>query len=144
MTLKMIWISWKYIIGRTAFRTGINGKIIVEKAKTFNEWSFRAGKRTRRQCTYHVTLRRFRVNTVAVEKKYYIFSVCVCSLSYPVCKSHTPYYTTYCHLWPVWLYHLLYYLINCAVVWKKSYWTYSLCFGLLYNFCLEQFSELYS
>ena len=37
----------------------------------------------------HVTLTRVRVTIVAVEKsnKYYIFPVCVCSLSYPACKS---------------------------------------------------------
>jgi len=28
--------------------------------------------------------------------RYYILSVCVCSLSYPACNSHSP----YCHLWP--------------------------------------------
>jgi len=27
--------------------------------------------------------------------KYYIFSVCVCRLSYPACNAHAP----YCHLW---------------------------------------------
>jgi hypothetical protein len=30
--------------------------------------------------------------------KYYIFWVCVCSLSYPACNAHGP----NCHLWPVW------------------------------------------
>jgi hypothetical protein len=35
--------------------------------------------------------------------------VCVCSLSYPACNAHAP----YCHLWPVWLYHIFpHYLIN--------------------------------
>jgi hypothetical protein len=28
---------------------------------------------------------------------------CVCSLSYPACKAHAPYYS---HLWPVWLNHV--------------------------------------
>ena len=28
--------------------------------------------------------------------KYYIFSDCVCSLSYPACKAHTPYYIVSC------------------------------------------------
>jgi hypothetical protein len=33
MMLKMIWIPWKYIIGRTAFRTGINGKKPLRRPK---------------------------------------------------------------------------------------------------------------
>ena len=33
----------------------------------------------------------------------------VCNLRYPACNVHAP----YCHLWPVWLYHIsLHYLIN--------------------------------
>jgi hypothetical protein len=36
------------------------------------------------------------------EKKYYIFWVCVCSRSYPACSAHA----LYCHVFPVWLYHL--------------------------------------
>ena len=35
-------------------------------------------------------------------KMYYIFWVCVCSLSYPACKAHAP----YCYPWPVRLYHI--------------------------------------
>jgi hypothetical protein len=49
-----------------------------------------------RPCTYNVTLRRVRVTNVAVEKKrnkYYIFWVCVFSLSYPRCQAHGPHYT---------------------------------------------------
>ena len=34
--------------------------------------------------------------------KYYIFWLCVCSLSYPACKSHAPSF----HLWPVQLYNI--------------------------------------
>jgi len=30
--------------------------------------------------------------------KYYIFWVCVCSLSYPAYKAHAPYYTVICCL----------------------------------------------
>ena len=33
---------------------------------------------------------------------YYIFWVCVCSLSYPPCNAHA----LNSHLWPVWLYHI--------------------------------------
>ena len=48
---------------------------------------------------YNVPLRRVRVATAAVEnKKYYIFWLCVCSLSYPACKAHAPYYIITCGL----------------------------------------------
>jgi hypothetical protein len=33
---------------------------------------------------------------------YYMFWVCVCSLSYPACKAQSP----YCHPCPFWLYHI--------------------------------------
>jgi len=49
-----------------------------------------------------VTQRRFRENTVAVEKKYLIFWVYVCSVRYAACNVHSP----YCHLWPVRLYNI--------------------------------------
>jgi len=45
---------------------------------------------------------------VVVEKQYYIFWVCVCSLSYPACNVNVP----FCQLWPVWLYVFPHYLIN--------------------------------
>jgi len=42
---------------------------------------------------------------------YYIYWVCVCSFSYSACKK--PYTIlhriTYCHPWPVWLYHIFRY-----------------------------------
>jgi hypothetical protein len=54
---------------------------------------------------YHVTLRRVRVTTVAMQKHdYYILCVCVCvcvcvcSLSYPPCKAHASYYIVICGL----------------------------------------------
>ena len=60
------------------------------------------------RCRYNVTLRRVHETTVAVDK-YYIFWVCVCKITYPACKAHAP----YCHLRPVWLYHIFpHYLIN--------------------------------
>ena len=41
--------------------------------------------------------------------KYYIFWVCVCSLRYPACNAHAPYF----HLWPDPLYNILpHFLIN--------------------------------
>jgi len=54
-----------------------------------------------RQCTYNVTVTRILVTTVEVEKqKYYIFRVCVCSLSYAACNGHAP----FSHLWPATFY----------------------------------------
>ena len=41
-----------------------------------------------RQCTYNVTLRRFRATIVA---ELHIATVCVCSLIYPACNAHEPY-----------------------------------------------------
>ena len=48
---------------------------------------------------------------VAVNKQgeLYILSVCLSScLGYPACKSNCPCFLllVYCHLWPVWLYHI--------------------------------------
>jgi len=55
-----------------------------------------------RHSMYNVTLRSLLINIFAVESnKYYIFSVCVCSLSYPACKARAP----YCRLWLVGLYN---------------------------------------
>ena len=45
-----------------------------------------------RQCTYNVTLRRVRALLKWKSNKYYIFWVWVCSLSYPTCSAHAPYY----------------------------------------------------
>jgi hypothetical protein len=54
--------------------------------------------------------------------KYYLFSVCVCSLRYPACNAHAPY-------WPVRLYNIFpYYLINCTIFGEKTISiTYSKC-----------------
>ena len=55
----------------------------------------------------NVTLIRVPLIIVAVRNnKYYIFWVCVCSLSYPAPKAHAPYYV-YCDLWHVRLYHIV-------------------------------------
>ena len=48
------------------------------------------------QYTYHVTLRRVRTAIDAVENKYYIVWVCVCSLSYPAYSA--PYCVVICCL----------------------------------------------
>jgi hypothetical protein len=43
-----------------------------------------------RQCTRKLTLGRGRVTTVVEAKQYYVFWVCVCSLSYPACIAYAP------------------------------------------------------
>jgi hypothetical protein len=48
------------------------------------------------QCPYNITLRRICATFVAVEKQYYPYRVCVCSLNYLPCNAHAP----YCHLLP--------------------------------------------
>ena len=55
-----------------------------------------------RHSMFNVARRSLLINIFNVESnKYYIFSVCVCSLSYQACKAHAP----YCRLWPVRLYN---------------------------------------
>jgi len=45
----------------------------------------------------NVTSRYVRANTGAAKSnKYYIFWVCICSLRYPACKAHAPYYIVIC------------------------------------------------
>ena len=52
-----------------------------------------------RQSTYNVTLRSVPVTIVAVEnQKSITYSECVCSLIYPECKAHAPYYIFICSL----------------------------------------------
>jgi len=63
---------------------------------------------------------------------YYIFWVCVCSLSYPACNAHA----SYCHLWPC---PTLQYIFHIISEWndfleKKNYWTSNVCFDFLCNF----------
>jgi len=48
--------------------------------------------------------------------KYYIFQVCICSLSYPAYNVHA----LYCHLWPAWVYNIFpHYLVNSMIFGKK-------------------------
>ena len=66
--------------------------------RTVRAFEWRKGIRDRWR-TYRVPLRRVRVNTVAMEKHYYIFWVCcVCSLSHAACKAHAPYLIVICTL----------------------------------------------
>jgi hypothetical protein len=45
---------------------------------------------------YNVTLRRVCVTSCRVKAACITFSECVCSLSYPACKAHAPYYIVIC------------------------------------------------
>ena len=70
----------------------------------------------------NITLRPVRVTIVAAEKKkvLHILGVCVCMylcLSYPAKETHLFCAILYCHLWPVWLYHIFpLYLINGTIL----------------------------
>jgi hypothetical protein len=53
--------------------------------------------------------------------RYYTLWVCVIALFIQHAKRMR---RIYCHLWPVWLYHIFpHYLINITIFGKKSYWT---------------------
>ena len=80
----------------------------------------------------NIPLRRVHVTNVAVEKLNVLYiSVCVCVcvggctgvgvclraciLNYPVCNA-----LTHCHLWPLWLHHIIrHYLVNGTIFGKK-------------------------
>ena len=60
---------------------------------------------------------------------------CICSLSYPACNAHAPYW----HLWPAPLYIIFpYYLINGTIIEKKV--TKDKC---VFWFCLQLLSETF-
>ena len=65
----------------------------------------------------HVTLRRVRAAIVAVESiTYYIFWVCVCSLTYLARNAHAP----YCHLCHVRLNNIFYTLSHKRLRWSRG------------------------
>ena len=68
--------------------------------------------------------------------KYYTFWVCVCSLGYPPCNAHAPYY----HPWPVRLYHIFPYYLMKGTILEKKVIEYKMCFDFLYSFWLKHFS----
>jgi len=52
--------------------------------------------------------------------KYYIFRVCVCSLTHPACNARAPYF----NLWPTRLYSIFpHYVIHDTISKIGSYWT---------------------
>ena len=71
-------------------------------------------------------------------KKYYIFWVCVCSLSYSTFQSHAPHYIVICGLTG----RTISFCSSSymAQFKEKSYWTQNACFDFLYNFCVTHFS----
>jgi hypothetical protein len=72
-----------------------------------------------RQRTYNVTLRRVLATIVAVEKQWVLrnLSVCICSLRYPACNAHAPYF----RLWPAPVYYIFpHFHINGTIFEKKK------------------------
>ena len=70
-----------------------------------------------RRCTYNLTWCAFvQLSLQWKNNKYYIFWVCICSLSYTARNAHAP----CCHLWPVPLYNILpHYLIKGTIFEKQ-------------------------
>jgi hypothetical protein len=66
--------------------------------------------------------------------KYNIFWVCACSLCYPACKAHVPFYIALCVLSVCTAFP--HYLIN-GSTFGKPFWTSNVSFDSLYKFCLK-------
>jgi hypothetical protein len=66
---------------------------------------------------------------------YYTLCVCVCSLSYPACKAHAPYYIVFCDFFGCTT-SFSHYLTNCPIF-GKNFWTLNVCFVF---FSLKYFS----
>jgi hypothetical protein len=79
-------------------------------------------------------MRHICVTTIAVVSiKYYLFSVCVCSLGYPAFKAHVLYYSVTCGL----LYYIfLHYVIKCTIFRMKVI-ECNIGMDFLCNFCLK-------
>jgi hypothetical protein len=117
------WVTEKLSASQQALRYEVRrraGKLAKTRTRPFSSRSHKIWRKLKqdRQWKYNATLRRVRVTTVPVERnKYYIFWVCVCSLSYPTCKTQA----LCCQLWPVWLYQIFrHYLINGKIFEKKK------------------------
>ena len=67
---------------------------------------------------------------------YYIFWLCVFSLSYPACKAHA----LYCHLWPVWLCHIFFYVISWTARFSEKVMEHKMCFDFRCIFIMKHFS----
>jgi hypothetical protein len=84
-----------------------------------------------RQCTYNITLKLVHETIVAVEKPQ-VLLLCVCVRACMHARA--------CHLWPLWLHHIIRPLSHRLHHLQKSYWIQNVCFDFLYNFYLEHFS----
>ena len=86
-----------------------------------------------KQSTCNVRLKPFRVTIVAVQKHELLYIIC--SLSYPECKAHAPYYII---IYGLWIYLIVTdYLINGTSLGKKKVIVHKMCFGFLYKFYLK-------
>jgi hypothetical protein len=61
------------------------------------------------------------------------------SLKYPACKSHLFWAALYCHLWPIWLYHIFPHLIN-GTIFGKKYFEHKTCSFLKGSFFRKHFT----
>jgi len=72
--------------------------------------------------------------------KYYIFTVCVCSLRYSACNAHAPYYDCPTVQYFSTLSHKRHDFRGLGGGGWGGYWTQNMCLDLLYKFCLKHFS----
>jgi hypothetical protein len=73
--------------------------VIIMKTKIFRWWHIykkiiKIIIEQDKHLAFSVILRRVSATIAAVEKRYHVFRMCVCSLSYPACNSHEQ----HCHL----------------------------------------------
>jgi len=68
----------------------------------------------------NITFRRVSLTIVAMEKQYYLFWVCVCSLSYPACNTHVPHFVVIsCLSVCLCQFFFSHYLLNAMIFGKK-------------------------
>jgi len=116
--------SFSYIILLTFDfeRYEINIYVHVTLHSTEGEWNMRHVNGTLehndRHCTYNVTLRCVPTTIVGVEMQWVLpnLSVRICSLRYPACNAHTPYF----QLWPTISLHII---SQTARFSTKRFWT---------------------
>jgi hypothetical protein len=88
-----------------------------------------------------LTLRHVRITIVAVEKQEVLCSECFCNLSYAACKAHAPNHIVIFGLsGRTIVFRIMFYVQNGTIFRAKSYWTYSMYFDFLYNFCWKIFT----
>jgi hypothetical protein len=91
------------------------------------------------QCTICVILRRVREPLLLWRNNiYYIFSVRVCSLSYPACRAHAPCYTVNCTPSQAAASNLLF--AQRTIFEKLNFIQHKASFQFLYKFCPQHFS----